>query len=419
MEKKIQIRKKLSLTHAPFDYGSFEKEAIERLTAGDRLVGPDGVLTGLIQRLVDAALSGEMSSHLKDGRLNGISNRRNGHTRKRIDTDIGRVDLQPPRDREGTFEPKIVGKWQRQLGTGLDREILSLYAMGNSVGDIKHQLYEIYGLEYSEGSISAVTEEVWEEVISWQQRPLLPFYVTIFLDGQHFKTRENGKMATKVMYSVYAIDAEGERDILGIYIRDSEGALEWGRVLEDLKKRGIEDVLFFCVDGLPGFSEAILHVFPISFVQRCIVHMVRSSTRFVSDRDKKELCGDLRKIYSAADESQAQVALAAFGQKWGSRYPEIEKSWRENWDELMLFMEYGEQIRRMIYTTNAVEALHRQIRKVTKTKGGWVNDKSLIKQIYLLLMYGRRGWNKKVYNWVGISRELIEKYGARYSKHLS
>lgn len=415
---KIRTKKQLASSEEVFDYGEFEKEAINRLKEGAGLVGTDGVLTGLIQRLVNAALSGEMSAHMKEERAMGSENRRNGHTTKQLDTELGPVPISPPRDRAGRFEPQLVGKWARQLGTGLDRQILMLYAQGNSYGDIQLQLRQLYGLDYSTASISEVTEQVWAEVSAWQQRALEPFYAAVFLDGIYFTTREGGKSVKKVVYSVYGVDAEGGRDVLGIYIREAEGAKEWGRVLEDLRRRGVEDVLFFCVDGLAGFSEAIGEVFPHAFVQRCIVHMIRSSTRFVSDRDIKAVCADLRAVYSAADEAQAQVALEAFGQKWNSKYPEIAQAWEQNWGELMLFMEYGENIRRMIYTTNAVEALHRQIRKVTKTKGSWVNDKALLKQLYLILTYGRGGWKRTVFNWTAISRELCERFGQRYAQHL-
>ena len=407
-----------SASSGTFDYTSFEQAAVQGLQSGSGLVGENGVLTALIQRLVNAALSGEMNAHLKEERFEGLKNRRNGHTSKQLDTELGVVGVSPPRDRAGRFEPQLVGKWDRQLGSGLNEQILMLYAHGNSYGDIQHQLKSLYGLEYSTASISEVTDQVWPEVLSWQQRGLNSFYVTIFLDGIYFTTREGGKSVKKVIFSVYGVTAEGERDVLGIYVREAEGAKEWGRVLEDLRKRGVEDVLFFCVDGLSGFSEAILEVFPQSFVQRCIVHMIRSSTKFVSDKDIKAVCGDLRGVYAAADDVQAQVALESFKQKWDKKYPEIAQKWEQAWAELMLFMDYGEHVRRMIYTTNAVEALHRQIRKVTKSKGSWTNDKALIKQLYLILHYGRGGWKKSVFHWTAISRELRERFGDRYTQHL-
>lgn len=416
MKKKREKREFYPIEES-FNYEEFEREAISGLLSGKSLLGSEGVLTGMIQRLINSALKGEMQVHMDSEKSNGIPNRLNGHVSKGLQTELGEVGIKTPRDRNGSFEPQLVPKWERHLGSGVEQQILSLYALGNSIGDIQHQLHKTYGLSYSSGSISSITEAVWAEVLSWQQRPLLSFYSVIFLDGQYFKTREEGKMATKVTYTVYGIDAEGQRDVLGIYIKESESSNNWGLVLEDLKKRGVEDVLFFCVDGLSGFSESILSVFPQSYVQRCIVHMVRSSTKFVADKDMRAVCADLKTMYAAADEAQATVALEAFKLKWDKKHPQISKAWEENWAELFLFMEFGPHIRRMIYTTNSVEALHRQVRKVTKTKGGWVNDKALLKQIYLILFYGRRGWDTKVQNWVAISKELTQRYGLRYSKH--
>lgn len=389
IKKAISRDKKKPLTQV-FDYGEFEREAIDGLQSGKGLVGTEGVLTSLIQRLVNAALNGEMIGHLREEKLEGHANRRNGKLGKQLDTELGEISIETPRDRLGKFEPQLVGKWQRQLGTGLD---------------------------YSTASLSEVTEQVWSEVLAWQQRALQAFYSVIFLDGIYFKTREGGKSMTKVVYSVYGVDSEGRRDVLGVYIRESEGANDWGLILEDLRRRGVEDVLFFCVDGLKGFSDAILEVFPQSLVQRCIVHMVRSSTRFVSDKHIREVCAGLKAIYTAADVTGAEVALSAFKEKWHKLYPDIAKSWEKDWTELVGFLDYTENLRRMIYTTNAVEALHRQIRKVTKTKGSWVNDKALLKQIFLTLQYSD-GWSRKVLNWKSIAKELKEKFGERFEKHV-
>lgn len=416
--------KKQNRTNSPskegetFNYEAFEDQAIAGLRSGSGLVGEDGVLTALIQRLVNAALQGELQYHLQSDRSAGLVNRRNGHTSKQLKTELGVVEIKPPRDRAGRFEPQLVGKWDRHLGSGLDAQILLMYAQGSSYEDIRHQLRTLYGLEYSTATISEITDQVWPEVVSWQQRALSSFYVAVFLDGIYFTTREGGKSVKKVIYSVYGVTADGEREVLGIYLRDAEGAKEWGRILEDLRKRGVEDVLFFCVDGLAGFSDAILDVFPHAFVQRCIVHMIRSSTKFVSDKHIKAVCADLRHIYAAADELQAQMALEAFKQKWDGTYPDIAKSWEAAWGELMLFMDFGEHVRRMIYTTNAVEALHRQIRKVTKSKGSWANDKALLKQVYLILHYGRGGWKRKVFNWAAISNELRKRFGERFAQHI-
>ena len=415
--KKVRNRTK-NPEASNFDYTGFEEAAIRGLKEGKDLVGKEGILTGMIQRIVNAALEGELDEHLVTQKEIGQKNRRNGHTNKQIDTSMGPVEIRPPRDRDSSFEPQLVGKWDRQLGTGVDQQILHLYAAGNSILDIQYQLQKIYGLEYSAGTISMITDRVMDEVLSWQQRPLAPMYVAIFLDAIHYKIREDGKVQTSAIYTVFGVDVEGQRDVLGLYIGEHEGAQHWGRILEDIQKRGVVDVLFFCVDGLKGFKEAIQQVYPLSFVQRCIVHMIRTSVRFVSDKDVKKVCSDLRAIYGAADEQQAQMALDVFEQTWGTKYKEIAPAWRANWNELMMYMQFGKDIRRMIYTTNAVEALHRQMRKATKTKGAWINSKGLIKQLYLTLMYHSKGWKKTVFGWLSIQREIIECFGERYSKHL-
>jgi transposase-like protein len=368
---------------------------------------------------VNAALEGELDGHIKEGKVYGGKNRRNGHTRKSLDTSLGTVQITPPRDREGSFTPQIVGKWNRQLGTGLDEQILSLYSTGNSISEIQYQLRQIYGIEYSAASISMVTDRVMEELSIWQHRALATMYVIVYLDAIHFKVRDEGKVETKAFYTVYGVDVNGNRDVLGLYLGEHEGAHHWGRILEDIQKRGVEDVLFFCVDGLAGFSEAILQVYPISFVQRCIVHMVRTSVRFVSSMDIKKVCGDLRKIYTASDINQAEMGLELFDHTWSKKYKEIAVAWRTNWTELMAFMNYGKEIRRIIYTTNAVEALHRQLRKATKTKGAWINPKGLLKQLYLNLKFQSKGWKRSVFGWIAIQRELIEIFGVRYTKHMN
>jgi transposase-like protein len=399
-----------------FDYKVFEADAIERLQRGESLIGKDGIFTELIQRIVNSALEGEMDGHLRETREEGSRNRRNGHTHKQLRTSLGPVGIEPPRDREGSFSPRLVRKWDREMGTGLEEQILSLYGMGNSIEDIRKQLSQFYGLEYSHGTISAVTERVWEEVVSWQQRPLLSCYPVIYLDAIFYKIRVEGKVSTQAIYTVYGISPEGERDVLALHIGESEGARHWGLILEDLRRRGVEEVLFFCVDGLSGLPEAIEAVYPRSRVQPCIVHKVRSSTRFVADKYLKALCKDLRRIYTAADLSQAEAALEALSQNWDSKYPEVSRVWRRDWDALMGFMDFGEHIRRMIYTTNSVEALHRIMRKTTKTKGAWVNEKGLLKQLYLALKFNQSSWKRKVYNWNAIQRELTQTFGENYTK---
>lgn len=394
------------------------KEVVSRLYNGDPIVGEDGIFNDLLQALVNASLEGEMDYHLQKDYQEGKTNRRNGHTGKTVRSRVGPMQVLTPRDRDGSHDPQIIKKWERELGSGMDQVILSLYARGQSIEDVRHQLRELYGLEVSSGTISAVTDRVWDEIITWQQRPLASCYAIIYLDAIHFKVREQGQVKSKAVYSVYTITVDGQRDLLGLYLSDAEGSRHWGLVLEDIKRRGVEDVLFFSIDGLNGFKEVIEEAFPTSIIQRCIVHMVRNSTRYVSYKDIKSVCADLRKIYTSADRIQAEAALEAFGAKWDGKYKEIRPKWEKNWDELMAFMDYEQNIRRMIYTTNPVEALHRVMRKVTKSKGAWSNEKGLLKQLYLTLMYNRKSWKKMAYGWLSVQRELADKFGDRYEKYL-
>lgn len=394
-------------------------DMLSRLYKGDPLLGDKGIFTNLLQSFVNAALEGEMDNFMEESKADSLTNRRNGHTSKSLRSTAGPLSIQTPRDRDGDHEPIIVRKRTRELGTGLDDIILSLYARGQSVEDVRHQLRQIYGLDVSVGGISAVTDRVWGEIIEWQQRPLASCYTIIYLDAIHYKVREDGKVISKAIYTVYAVTVDGQRDILGLYLNESEGARQWGLILEDLNRRGVDDVIFFSVDGLTGFKDVIERVFPASSVQRCIVHKIRNSTRYVSEKDRKPVCKDLRLIYTASDREQASIALEAFGQRWDTKYKEIKPSWVADWDDLMTFMDYGQHIRRMIYTTNPVEAVHRVMRKVTKTKGAWSNDKGLLKQLYLTLKYSERSWKRTAFNWVAIQRELMEYYGERYARHLS
>lgn len=420
MEKKeSKKREKRQRLNEIIPDDSIRNEMLSRLYKGDPILGEKGVFTNLLQSFVNAALEGEMDNFLHEAKDDSTDNRRNGHTSKSLRSTAGPLSIQTPRDRAGDHEPVIVKKRERELSTGLDEIILSLYARGQSVEDVRFQLHQIYGLEVSAGAISAVTDRVWSEIIEWQQRPLATCYTIIYLDAIHYKVREDGKVISKAIYTVYSVTVDGQRDILGLYLSQSEGARQWGLILEDIKRRGVEDVLFFSVDGLTGFKDVIEQSFPCSSVQRCIVHKIRNSTRYVSDKDIKAVCRDLRKIYTASDRDQAFIALEAFGEQWDAKYKEIKPSWEADWDELMAFMDYGQNIRRMIYTTNPVEAVHRVMRKVTKTKGAWSNDKGLLKQLYLTLKYNEKSWKRTAFNWKIIQRELMEHYGERYIRYLT
>ena len=395
------------------------KEVMRRLYNNESLLGEGGIFTDMLQAMVNAALEGEINYTLGSYSEIDSANRRNGHINKQVRSSAGTLDIRTPRDREGVHEPVILKKWQRSLGTGIDEIILSLYARGQSVEDVRFQLVQLYGVELSAGAISAVTDKIIPEITEWQNRPLQPFYSIIYLDAIHYKVRQDGKVISKAFYTVYSVDALGQRDILGLYLTDSEGARQWGLILEDIKKRGVRDVLFFCIDGLTGFKDVIEQVFPESQVQRCIVHMIRNSVKFVSHKDVKAVCADLKLIYTSSNREQAAVALESFSIKWDKKYKEISPKWRSNWGELMAFMDYSANIRRLIYTTNPVEGVHRIIRKVTKTKGAWCNDMALLKQIYLTLTYNEKSWKINISNALNIKRELIDLFGERYLKHLA
>lgn len=420
-EKAARTRAYMSGLQSEIDRIIPDREEQERikagLYAGKPLFGEEGIFTGLLQQMVDASLKGELDAMLSS-EPQGSSNRRNGYKSKQIRSSGGPIAIQTPRDRNGEYEPILVKNWERELHTGMDEIIISLYAKGLSVSDVHDTIRKIYGVEISESVISSVTNRVLPEITEWQNRPLNSCYVVLYMDGIYYKVRDEGSFRTRVIHTCYGIDTEGNRDILGLYVGPSEGSGNWGLIMEDLRRRGVEDVLFCCVDGLQGFREAIEKVYPEAIVQRCIVHMVRSSTRFVSSRDISELCRDLKKVYRSSTRENALLALDVFDMKWGKKYPKIKQQWLENWDELIAYMDYSESVRKMIYTTNPVEAVHRIMRKITKTKAAWTNENALVKQLYLSLMHNTKSWKKHVVSWPSIQNELVEIFKDRYAKHI-
>ena len=391
---------------------------VEHLYSKKPLLSEGSVFSELLQSMVNKMLDGEATDFLDEERASGQENKRNGYTPKQLLSAAGPLSIRTPRDRNGDFDPDLVEKGQRELSSGVDEQIIALYAQGNSVEDVRRLLARLYGISVSAGKISAITDKVLPEIQSWRTRRLRSMYAIIYLDAVHFKVRYEGQYTIRAFYTVYGIDAEGQRDLLGLYINENEGASRWGLVLEDLKDRGVEDVLVFCTDDLAGFSEAISEVYPLAIIQKCIVHKVRSSTRFVDDKDAKSVRRDLRTVYTANSREAARTALEAFAVTWGGKYGRLVDSWETDWEELMAFMDYSKDLRRMIYTTNPVEALHRIIRKLIKGKAAWVSDTALIKQIYLCLMHNEKSWKRNANGWKSIQRDLIQKYGERYSRHL-
>lgn len=412
-----KTRKKETLADLIPD-SELRERMVSHLYSKKPLLSEGSVFSELLQVMVNKILDGEANDFLDEERASGQVNKRNGYISKEVLSAAGPLSIRTPRDRNGDFEPELVSKGQRELSSGVDEQIIALYAQGNSVEDVRRLLSKLYGLSISAGKISAITDKVLPEIQSWCNRELRSMYAIVYLDAVHFKVRYEGRYTSRAFYTVYGIDAEGERDLLGLYINENEGASRWGMVLEDLKDRGVEDVLVFCTDDLAGFSQAISEVYPLAIIQKCIVHKVRSSTRFVDDKDIKSVRRDLRQVYTAPSREAAQTALEAFKVTWGIKYERLVESWESDWEELMAFMDYPKELRRMIYTTNPVEALHRIIRKLIKGKAAWVSDTALIKQIYLCLMHNEKSWKRSAFGWKSIQRELSKMYGDRFSRHL-
>ena len=336
---------------------------------------------------------------------NTSPNYRNGYSRKTVKTQLGEIDIKVPRDRKGSYEPKIIGKYDRNA-EGMEDKILSLYACGMSQHDIAEQIKSLYDVEISDGLVSKIVEKVTPEVNAWQNRPLESVYPFIFMDAIHYKVKEDHQYITKAAYVVLGIRMDGHKDILGVWIGENESAKFWLSVMNDLKNRGIRDVYVFCVDGLAGFREAIGAAFPKSQLQRCIVHQIRSSTKYVNWKDMKEVMADLKKIYGAINEDEAMQGMVEFKEKWAKNYPSCVRSWEENWDILSTFFAYPAEVRKIIYTTNIIEGLNRQFRKITKNKPSFTNDDSLRKMLYLASQNIVNHWTVVCRNWDMVSNQL-------------
>ena len=376
-------------------------ELVDELLAGARteeeLVGPGGLLAQLTRRLVERAMEVELTDHLgyelHQEPPGGTGNTRNGATAKTLVTEHGPVEIKTPRDRQGSFEPKIVRKRQRRF-EGFDEKILALYARGMSTRDIEAYLRELYGVSVGRDLISRVTDAVLEDVKAWQQRPLDDLYPVLYLDALVLKMRDGGSVQRKACYLAMAITMEGQREVLGMWFQQTEGAKFWMQVLNELKHRGVQDILICCVDGLKGFPEAIEAIFPETVVQTCIVHLIRQSLRYVPRRQYDQVTKDLKPIYTASDVDSAQEALERFEQKWGQQLPPVVRAWRENWEYVIPFMAFPPDVRRVIYTTNPIEALNRQLRKAIKTKGHFPNEEAARKLIYLAITNATPKWTR-------------------------
>ena len=379
------------------------------------ITGSGGLLSQLAGRVINAALEGELTGHLgyPPGQAppGGTGNHRNGSTPKTVRTELGPVGVDTPRDRQGSFEPKLVAKRQTQLA-GLDDRILDMYAGGMSVRDISAHLQQLYGVQIGRDTISRVTDQVLEDIASWRARPLEAIYPIIYLDALMVKVTEDRSVTTRACYLAMGVTLEGEREVLGIWWQEKEGAKFWLAVLNDLHHRGVKDILIACVDGLTGFPEAIAAVFPETWVQTCIVHLIRSSMRFVSWKDRKPVARDLRHVYSAPNAEEAERQLDLFDEQWGRQYPMIAQAWRSRWEYVIPFMALPADLRRIVYTTNAIEALNRHIRKAIKTRGHFPDEQAATKLIYLAIQRAQISW-KGVIRWTAALCALKIHFGNR------
>jgi putative transposase len=379
--------------------------ALDELLKGHRpedILKEGGLVQDLNRRLMERALEGEMTDHLgyekhaSEGRDRG--NSRNGKTSKRVKTGEAEFEIEVPRDREGSFEPKLVPKGRRRL-PGFDDRVIALYARGMTTREIESGLKEIYGIDVSPSLISAVTDSVLEDVKAWQSRPLDAVYPVVYLDAIHVKMRSSGHVQNTAVYVALAINVEGNKELLGLWVGEAEGAKFWLSVLTELKNRGLQDILIAAIDGLKGFPEAIEAVFPKTDIQLCIVHMVRNSLRYVPWKERKAVAADLRTIYKADTVEEAEQALDAFEEKWGAQYPMVVKSWRSNWANIITFFDFPKEIRKVIYTTNAIESINSQLRKVVKKKGAFPTPESVRKVMYLAMMRASARWSRPVKDW--------------------
>lgn len=388
-------------------------EAVKGLTPED-LSGPGGLLSQLAGRVIQAALEAEMTDHLghPPGGVPQGTNVRNGATSKTVQTDLGPVRIETPRDRDGSFEPKLVAKRQTRLA-GLDDKVLALYAGGMTVRDISSHLSELYGTDIGRDTVSRITDAVLEDVTAWRTRPLDSVYPIVYLDAMMVKVREDRSVQNRACYTAIGVSCDGDREVLGVWWQDTEGAKFWLSVLNDLRRRGVQDVLICCVDGLKGFPEAIEATFPQAWVQTCIVHLIRASLRYVNYRDMKKVAAALKPIYKAANAEDALAQLDAFDAEWGARYPACVQAWRAAWENVIPFLALPDELRKAVYTTNTIEGLHRQVRKAIKTRGHFPDEQSATKLIYLAIIRADAKWQRNR-TWTAPRAALKIHFGDRF-----
>ncbi len=382
----------------------------------EQVTGKNGLIQQLTKKIIETAMNAEMTDHLgyekNERSADKPGNVRNGKSSKKVLTNNGEVEIEVPRDRNAEFEPRIIKKHQKRFDL-FDEKIISMYALGMTTRDIQGHLEDIYGVEVSPELISTVTNEIIKDVLEWQSRPLDPVYPIVYLDAIVVKGRTDGKVANKSVYTVIGINITGKKEVLGLWMAESEGAKFWLQVVNELKNRGVEDIFIACMDGLKGFPDAVNTVFPQTRIQLCIVHMIRNSTKYVSWKERKQICADLKSIYSAPSEKAGQDALDQFGKKWDARYPMISKSWRANWENLNEFFAYPDDIRRAIYTTNAIESLNSSLRKVTQKRSAFPTDEAIYKILYLALTRAEKKWTMPIREWGAAMNQFAVFFGDR------
>jgi len=404
--------------------GGLPKEVVQEIIKGNNFQSPGEILAFLkesfkdvLQGMLEAEMDASLGYSKGEAPNKSINNSRNGYTPKTVRSELGPIELDIPRDRKGEFVPKIVPKYKRDI-SGIEEKVISLYARGMSTRDIHDQIKDLYGVELSAEMVSKITEHITPAIKEWQNRPLERIYPFIFMDAIHYKIRDDGRIVNRASYVVMGITLEGNKDILGIWIGENETSKFWLGVLNELKNRGVEEVLLFCVDGLTGLKEAIEAAYPRAEIQRCIIHQLRNSFKYVAYKDLKEFSRDFKEVYTAASEDAALETLCELKNKWGKQYPYAFRSWENNWDVLSPFYKYASEVRKIIYTTNIIEGLHRQFRKVTKTKSVFPSDSSLEKMLYLASMNVMKKWTQRYRNWDQVLSQLLIMYGERLERYL-
>lgn len=394
------------------EFKAMQAKALEQLRSGQSLTGKDGVFGPLLKQFIETALQAEMEAHLDDYQRER-GNKRNGKGEKTLKTSSGEITIETPQDRQSTFSPEIVKKRETVLAENLESKIIGLYGLGMSLRDISMHIQEMYDVQISHSTLSEITERIIPKVKEWQCRPLESMYTIVWLDAMHYKVKDGGRVTSRAVYNVLAINKDGYKELIGMYVSESEGANFWLSVLTDLKSRGLKDILIASIDNLNGFAEAISSVFPDVIIQSCIVHQIRNSVKYVASKDQKSFLKDLKCVYQAVNLLQAEQELDSLEDKWGKKYPVVLGSWRKNWKKLTAYFDFDEYVRRLIYTTNPVEGFHRQVRKVTKTKGVFPNDMALLKLIYLATINISKKWTMPLTNWALTSQQLRIKFGDR------